>query len=166
MLVPVIIIITHPLHDPYIHSSLTQTHLRSHTCSRQHMTAHTHTRTHSYIRCCYGTAIESFSKLGDSIYFHNDASEGPPELWVLQYISSAVRWADAGITLTQVVDYGFGQAGGGNLSLFTNITISGGLDSFDSSASTSRLPSVRRNNQAFAKKHRVCGVLDFFLLDP
>ena len=27
--------------------------------------------------CCYGTAIESFAKLADSIYFHSDAKVWP-----------------------------------------------------------------------------------------
>ena len=52
--------------------------------------------------CCYGTAIESFAKLGDSIYFHD-----PPtlQLWVAQFISSDLRWADAGLNLTQKAGY-------------------------------------------------------------
>jgi DUF1680 family protein len=50
--------------------------------------------------CCYGTAIESFSKLGDSIYFHND-STNDHELWVVQFVSSVVRWREAGINVTQ-----------------------------------------------------------------
>ena len=35
--------------------------------------------------CCYGTAIESCAKLGDSVYFHDGPSR---QLWVAQFISS------------------------------------------------------------------------------
>lgn len=52
--------------------------------------------------CCYGTAVESFAKLGDSIYFHHKATT---QLWVAQYISSDVQWADAGLVLTQKSAY-------------------------------------------------------------
>lgn len=52
--------------------------------------------------CCYGTAIESFAKLGDSIYFHNDNSR---TLWINQFVSSAVKWAAADLTLTQASDF-------------------------------------------------------------
>ncbi|KAK9673681.1 hypothetical protein RND81_12G183100 [Saponaria officinalis] len=52
--------------------------------------------------CCYGTGIESFSKLGDSIYFEEAGSvQG---LYVLQYISSSLNWSSAQLSLTQVVD--------------------------------------------------------------
>lgn len=73
-----------------------------------------------------GTAIESFSKLGDSIYFHHpgqgesaDADgllgggggaatmAGPPHpvLWVVQFISSELRWAAGGVHLRQRAGY-------------------------------------------------------------
>ncbi|KAK9673679.1 hypothetical protein RND81_12G183000 [Saponaria officinalis] len=52
--------------------------------------------------CCYGTGIESFSKLGDSIYFEETGSvQG---LYVIQYISSSLNWSSAQLSLTQVVD--------------------------------------------------------------
>jgi len=48
--------------------------------------------------CCYGTAIESFGKLGDSIYFHDGAANATsagkpnpaykPQLWVVQVKST------------------------------------------------------------------------------
>ncbi|CAO2832927.1 unnamed protein product [Amaranthus hypochondriacus] len=53
--------------------------------------------------CCYGTGIESFSKLGDSIYFEETGKE--PGLYVIQYIPSSLDWTSAQISLTQVVDH-------------------------------------------------------------
>ena len=59
--------------------------------------------------CCYGTGIESFSKLGDSIYFldasADAANKGMPALWVTQYVSSSVMWDEAGLNLTQKARY-------------------------------------------------------------
>uniref|UniRef100_A0ACD5UGV2 Uncharacterized protein n=1 Tax=Avena sativa TaxID=4498 RepID=A0ACD5UGV2_AVESA len=51
--------------------------------------------------CCYGTGIESFSKLGDSIYFEEKGSK--PALYVVQYIPSTFNWKSAGLTVTQQV---------------------------------------------------------------
>lgn len=49
--------------------------------------------------CCTGTGMENFSKLGDSIYFHDDHA-----LYVIRYTSSRVVWREKGITLTQTTD--------------------------------------------------------------
>ena len=46
--------------------------------------------------CCHGTGVESHSKFGDSIYFHDDAG-----IWVNQFIASEVNWADKGVRLVQ-----------------------------------------------------------------
>ncbi len=46
--------------------------------------------------CCTGSGMENFSKLGDSIYFHDDKS-----LYINRLISSSVEWKEKGITLTQ-----------------------------------------------------------------
>lgn len=46
--------------------------------------------------------IESFSKLGDSIYFEEDGEM--PELYVIQYISSSLDWVSTRSSLIQVVD--------------------------------------------------------------
>lgn len=58
--------------------------------------------------CCYGTAIESFSKLADSIYFSRmppsapaDAAPPLPELFVTQFASSTLTWRQLGATITQ-----------------------------------------------------------------
>ncbi|WOK92945.1 hypothetical protein Cni_G01637 [Canna indica] len=47
--------------------------------------------------CCYGTGVESFSKLGDSIYFEGKGST--PILYIIQYIPSSFSWRSAGVTL-------------------------------------------------------------------
>lgn len=46
--------------------------------------------------CCTGSGMENFSKLGDSIYFN-----GGNSLYVNRFTSSALDWAEKGITLTQ-----------------------------------------------------------------
>ncbi|XP_047317893.1 uncharacterized protein LOC124921301 [Impatiens glandulifera] len=51
--------------------------------------------------CCYGTGIESFSKLGDSIYFEEGGDI--PGLYIIQYISSSINWRSGQIMLTQKV---------------------------------------------------------------
>ncbi|KAJ8751150.1 hypothetical protein K2173_016331 [Erythroxylum novogranatense] len=52
--------------------------------------------------CCYGTGIESFSKLGDSIYFEEEGLV--PSLYIMQYISSSFNWRSQNIVLEQTVD--------------------------------------------------------------
>jgi len=47
--------------------------------------------------CCNGTGMENYTKLGDSLYFH-DASD----LWVVGYVSSSLSWSTRGLTLEQV----------------------------------------------------------------
>ncbi|KAJ4979732.1 hypothetical protein NE237_010512 [Protea cynaroides] len=49
--------------------------------------------------CCYGTGIESFSKLGDSIYFQEEGKL--PGLYVIQFISSNLDWKLGQIVLNQ-----------------------------------------------------------------
>jgi hypothetical protein len=46
--------------------------------------------------CCCGTGVESFAKLGDSIYFHDRDS-----LWVNLFIASELNWPEKGLTLRQ-----------------------------------------------------------------
>ncbi|CAM8910239.1 unnamed protein product [Rhodiola kirilowii] len=46
---------------------------------------------HDSFWCCYGTGIESFSKLGDSIYFEEEGGD-TPGLFIMQYISSSLQW--------------------------------------------------------------------------
>ncbi|KAE9593287.1 putative alpha-L-arabinofuranosidase B, arabinose-binding domain, beta-L-arabinofuranosidase, GH127 [Lupinus albus] len=51
--------------------------------------------------CCYGTGIESFSKLGDSIYFEEGGNH--PALYIIQYISSSFNWKSGKVILNQTV---------------------------------------------------------------
>ncbi|KAL8493184.1 hypothetical protein ACS0TY_024409 [Phlomoides rotata] len=53
--------------------------------------------------CCYGTGIESFSKLGDSIYFEDQGGK-TPTLYIIQYISSSLNWRSGNINLRQQVE--------------------------------------------------------------
>ncbi|CAN6169408.1 unnamed protein product [Urochloa humidicola] len=52
--------------------------------------------------CCYGTGIESFSKLGDSIYFEEKGER--PSLYIIQFIPSTLNWRTAGLTVTQKLE--------------------------------------------------------------
>ena len=46
--------------------------------------------------CCTGTGVEEYSKLNDSIYFHDDAG-----LYVNLFIASELSWQEKGLTLRQ-----------------------------------------------------------------
>lgn len=46
--------------------------------------------------------IESFSKLGDSVYFEQEGNI--PGLYIIQYISSTLDWKSGKIVLNQKVD--------------------------------------------------------------
>ncbi|XWS41093.1 hypothetical protein CRYUN_Cryun17cG0050900 [Craigia yunnanensis] len=52
--------------------------------------------------CCYGTAIETFSKLGDSIYFEEEGRT-TPTLYIIQFISSFLEWKSANTELHQII---------------------------------------------------------------
>ncbi|KAI4385364.1 hypothetical protein MLD38_003400 [Melastoma candidum] len=52
--------------------------------------------------CCYGTGIESFSKMGDSIYFEEDGQTSG--VYVIQYVSSSFDWEAGQLVITQNVD--------------------------------------------------------------
>lgn len=49
--------------------------------------------------CCTGSGMENFTKLGDSIYFHNDDT-----LVVNQYVASKVTWNGKNMEITQESD--------------------------------------------------------------
>lgn len=51
--------------------------------------------------CCYGTGVESFSKLGDSIYFEEEGKN--PTLYIIQYVSSSFNWKSGKILINQTV---------------------------------------------------------------
>jgi uncharacterized protein len=46
--------------------------------------------------CCTGTGVENFSKLADSIYFHDGSG-----IWVNLYVASELDWQEKGIKLRQ-----------------------------------------------------------------
>ena len=48
--------------------------------------------------CCTGSGMESFTKLGDTAYMHDDENN---MLYVNQYQSSVLNWKERGITITQ-----------------------------------------------------------------
>jgi hypothetical protein len=50
--------------------------------------------------CCYGTGVESFAKLGDSIYFHDDKA-----LYVNLFVSSTLDWAEKGVRVEQTTRF-------------------------------------------------------------
>ena len=49
--------------------------------------------------CFVFAGIESFSKLGDSIYFEEKGER--PALYIIQFIPSTFNWRTAGLTVTQ-----------------------------------------------------------------
>ena len=55
--------------------------------------------TDSSFWCCTGTGMENFTRLNDSLYFHDDK-----DLWVTFYVSSTLNWKDRGLSLTQTTD--------------------------------------------------------------
>ena len=46
--------------------------------------------------------MESFSKLGDSIYFEEKGKD--PVVYIIQYISSSLNWKSGNIVISQKVD--------------------------------------------------------------
>lgn len=50
--------------------------------------------------CCNGTGVEEFSKLNDSIYFHDDHS-----VYVNLFISSELSWPEKGVKLHQQTNF-------------------------------------------------------------
>jgi uncharacterized protein len=49
--------------------------------------------------CCTGTGMENFTRLNDSVYFHDDKN-----LWITYYVGSTLNWKDRGLSLTQTTD--------------------------------------------------------------
>ncbi|KAK4862229.1 hypothetical protein LT330_003367 [Penicillium expansum] len=54
--------------------------------------------------CCQGTALETNTKLMDSIYFYNDST-----LFINLFMSSVLKWPEMGITLKQSTTYPVGD---------------------------------------------------------
>ena len=55
-----------------------------------------------YLCFSFVEGIESFSKLGDSIYFEEMGRV--PGLYVIQYISSSINWTSTEISLIQYIE--------------------------------------------------------------
>jgi DUF1680 family protein len=49
--------------------------------------------------CCTGTGMENFTKLNESIYFHDDS-----DLYVNLFISSTLNWTERSLSLTQTAN--------------------------------------------------------------
>ncbi|RQW10467.1 hypothetical protein EH222_02330, partial [candidate division KSB1 bacterium] len=49
-----------------------------------------------WFTCCIGTAMESHSKYGGAIFYHNEA-----ELYVAQFIAATVNWEEKGVRVRQ-----------------------------------------------------------------
>ena len=79
--------------------------------------------------CCYGSSIEQFAKLSDSIYFRAAAARGATgkrALFVSQFIPSTVRWAEAGALLLRqetALDVRPASGGGGGGGAVTTLTV-------------------------------------------
>ena len=52
--------------------------------------------------CCNGTALESQTKLQDTIYFHSADNKS---LYVNLFIPSTLTWAERKVTVQQVTDF-------------------------------------------------------------
>ncbi|HOZ47746.1 MAG TPA: glycoside hydrolase family 127 protein [Candidatus Hydrogenedentes bacterium] len=50
--------------------------------------------------CCYGTGIEGFAMIGDSIYFHDDQG-----VYVNMFVPSEVTWRERGVRLAQQTSF-------------------------------------------------------------
>jgi DUF1680 family protein len=50
--------------------------------------------------CCHGTGVENFSKLADSVYFHDDNG-----IWVNLFVPSEVSWKEKGVRLVQETSF-------------------------------------------------------------
>lgn len=53
-----------------------------------------------WFTCCVGSGMETHSKYGGNIYYHNE-----DELYVSQYIASTANWPEKGVQLTQHTQY-------------------------------------------------------------
>ncbi len=50
--------------------------------------------------CCYGTGVEEYAKLRDTLYFHDDGA-----IYVNHFAASEVDWPEKGIRITQRTDF-------------------------------------------------------------
>jgi DUF1680 family protein len=69
--------------------------------------------------CCNGTAIESQTKLQDTIYFHGADNKS---LYVNLFIPSTLTWTERGVTIRQITDFPYAD---------TTKLVIGGAGTFD-----------------------------------
>jgi uncharacterized protein len=53
-----------------------------------------------WFTCCIGSGMETHSKYGLNIYYHNS-----DELFVSQFIASELNWKEKGMTIRQITGY-------------------------------------------------------------
>lgn len=74
--------------------------------------------------CCNGTALESNTKLQDSIYFHSTNNDA---LYVNLYVPSTLTWKERKVTVKQQTDFPYADTtrltltGGGNFEIKTRV---------------------------------------------
>ncbi|MBB2947614.1 hypothetical protein FB565_007385 [Actinoplanes lutulentus] len=57
----------------------------------------TYSNDYDNFTCCHGTGMETNTKFGDSVYFH----DGSTALWVNLFVASTLTWPGRGITIRQ-----------------------------------------------------------------
>lgn len=103
--------------------------------------------------CCQGTALETNTKLMDSIYFHNDST-----LFINLFMSSVLKWPEMGITLKQSTSYPVGDtsklevSGKGDWSM--NIRIPTWASSAELTLNGKALPDIKATPGTYAKISR------------
>jgi DUF1680 family protein len=103
--------------------------------------------------CCQGTALETNTKLMDSIYFHNDST-----LFINLFMSSVLKWPEMGITLKQSTSYPVGDtsklevSGKGDWSM--NIRIPTWASSAELTLNGKALPDVKATPGTYAQISR------------
>ncbi|KAI3284816.1 CAZyme family GH146 [Penicillium roqueforti] len=104
--------------------------------------------------CCQGTAIETNTKLMDSIYFYNDST-----LFVNLFMSSVLKWPEMGITLKQSTTYPVGDKsklevfGSGHWTM--NIRIPTWASSAELTLNGKAVPDVKASPGTYAQISRI-----------
>lgn len=103
--------------------------------------------------CCQGTALETNTKLMDSIYFYNDST-----LFINLFMSSVLKWPEMGITLKQSTTYPVGDksklevSGSGRWTM--NIRIPEWASSAELTLNGKALSNVKANPGTYAQISR------------
>ena len=104
--------------------------------------------------CCQGTALETNTKLMDSIYFYNDST-----LFVNLFMSSVLKWPEMGITLKQSTTYPVGDKsklevfGSGHWTM--NIRIPTWTSSAELTLNGKAVPDVKASPGTYAQISRI-----------